>query len=251
MAYTTNKFCWHGLNTTDVEKAAAFYTEVFGWKLDKMKMGDDDGLMFVANGVPHAHYMKVPMEGMPSHWANYLRVDDVDASTKAAIENGSSQLVPPNDIPPGRFSVVTTPSGAAISLFHEADESTAKHHPGGGAHWTELHSRDIDKDLEWLRKTFGFETAEMPMPGDMKYYLLNVGDDQRGGAMQSQMPEGVPALWMTWFEVDDIEAARTRLTNNGGQAFSDIMDMDGVGRMFPAADPTGAAFGVIQPAKKG
>lgn len=248
MAYTTNRFCWYQLNTTDMDKAAAFYSEVFGWKLESIKMGDKDERLFAAQGVPHAHYMNVPMEGVPSHWASYLRVDDVDASTQAAIANGGRQQVAPTDIPPGRFSVVTTPSGAAICLFHEADEAHAQHHPGGGVHWTELHSRDIDKDLKWLRKTLGFETAEIPMPDGTTYYLLKVGDEERGGAMQSQMPEGTPAVWMSWFAVDDIKAARERLTSHGGRPLSDVVDIEDVGRLFPAADPTGAAFGVIQPA---
>ncbi len=251
MAYTTNQFCWHGLNTTDVDKAGSFYGEVFGWKLERTKMGDDEERLFAAQGAPHAHYMKVPMEGVPSHWANYIRVDDVDASTKAAIANGGTQVLAPNDIPPGRFSIVNTPSGAALCLFHEADEAQSQHHPGGAVNWTELHRRNLDKDLSWLRETFGFETAEVPMPDGSTYYLLKAGDEQRGGAMQSQMPDDAPAMWLSWFEVDDIEAARKRLTRHGGQPFGDIMDIAGVGRVFPAADPTGAAFGVIQPAAKG
>jgi hypothetical protein len=31
MAYETNRFCWHGALTTDVEKTKAFYTETIGW----------------------------------------------------------------------------------------------------------------------------------------------------------------------------------------------------------------------------
>jgi len=118
MAYQTNRFCWHGIVSTDTEKAAAFYPAVLGWTAMTVPMGEHNATLFAANGVPLAHYMAPPMEGVPSYWDNYIRVDDVDASTTAAVANGGQQLVPPTDIPVGRFSVVTSPSGAIICLLH-------------------------------------------------------------------------------------------------------------------------------------
>ena len=247
MAYETNRFCWHGLITSDMDKATSFYPEVLGWKAEAMEMGGEKALMFVAGGVPLAHYSPPQTEGVPPHWANYLRVDDVDASTIKAVDAGGAQVVPPTDIPPGRFSVVTSPSGAAICLFHEADPSS-EHHPGGvgGVHWTELHSKDIDKDLTWLKSVFGFETGEMPMPNGAKYYLLNHDGKQRGGAMAAQM-EQAPSMWLSWFSVDNCDNAMGRVESHGGKVLSPAMDMEGVGRMAVVADDTGAVFGVIQP----
>ncbi|MEM6995134.1 MAG: VOC family protein [Myxococcota bacterium] len=248
MAYTTNRFCWHGLLTTDTDKAGAFYPEVLGWKAEEMEMGGETATMFSVGGVPIAHYMKPPMDGVPSHWANYLRVDDVDSLTKKVVENGGKVIAEPTDIPPGRFSVIASPSGAALCLFHEADENTAQHHPGGtgGVHWTELHSKDIDKDLAWLRSTFGFETQDVPMP-DGTYSMLMHGGERRGGAMKAMM-EQAPSMWLTWFSVDNCDDALKRVTSNGGKTLSEAMDMPGVGRMAVVSDPTGGVFGVITPA---
>lgn len=246
MAYQTNRFCWHGLVTTDLAKAAAFYSEVLGWSALEAAMGDETATMFASDGVPHAHYMPPPMEGVPSHWDNYLRVDDVDASLAKAVEHGGAMLVPPMDIPPGRFTVVTSPSGAAISLFREANEETAEHHPGAPIHWVELHSTDLDADIAWLQATFGFEVGEMPMP-EGKYYLLKQDGEMRGGAMAGQFPEA-PSMWLTWFKVDDADAALARVKNHGGKAFSGPMDMPNVGRMCVVADSAGAVFGIIAPA---
>lgn len=175
MAYNTNRFCWLGLITTDTDKAAALYQLVLGWKKMTMKTGDSqntghsqntddsDGHMFVANEVPLAHFMTAQEPGVPRHWANYIRVDAVDAST---AENGGTILFPATDIPPKRFSPVTSPSGAGIRFFHEPDEATARHHPGGrgGVHWTDLHRTDITADLVWLTSTPGYELGELPMP---------------------------------------------------------------------------------------
>ena len=248
MAYETNRFCWHGLITNDTDKSSAFYQEVLGWKTMTMKMGDSDGHMFVANEVPLAHFMANQEPGAPSHWANYVRVEDVDASTAAAAENGGAILFPPTDIPPGRFSLVTSPSGARISFFHEADETTAQHHPGGrgGVHWVELHSTDIDADIAWLTATLGYEIGDMPMPNG-KYYLLNHGGQMRGGAMAGHFPDA-PSMWLTWFDVENADDAVARVEANGGKVFAPPNDMEGIGRMAVAADSTGAVFGIIQPA---
>lgn len=252
MAYETNRFCWHGVVTTNVDKATAFYSEVLGWKVEKVPMGDDTATMFSAGGVPLAHVMAVPMPGVPSHIDNYLRVDDVDATLKLVVKNGGKVVVPGTDIPVGRFAVVSSPSGAMLSVFHEADEKTAQHHPGGvgSVHWTELHSTNLDKDLAWLKGTFGYAVGEMPMPNDAKYYILNPGDKARGGAMTAMM-EGAPSMWLSWIHVDDADAAAARVKQHGGKVFGEVMDMHTVGRMVVAQDPTGGVFGIIKPAAKG
>lgn len=251
MAYINHKFCWHGVISTDVDKSKAFFTEVIGWSAEEMQMGDETSTMFVTGGAPIAHLMAPPMPGVPSHVNNYLRVEDVDASTAKAIANGGTCAVPATDIPPGRFSVITSPSGAMVSLFKEADPS-AQNHPATdkGFHWVELHSTNIDADVAFLKATFGFDIGEMPMPNGMKYYLLNDGDTQVGGAMPGMNPDA-PAFWLAWISIDDVDAAATRVTNHGGTLLGEAMDMPGVGRMVVAQDPTGVTFGLITPAAQG
>ena len=151
MAYNNLEFCWHGVISTDTEKAKSFYAAALPWTVQTVPMGDSDATMFAANNIPRAHLMAPPMEGVPSHWDNYLRVEDVDASTAAAVANGGKLIVPGTDIPPGRFSVVASPSGAMISLFHEADPTSANAPAGpGSVHWVELHSTNLEADLAWL-----------------------------------------------------------------------------------------------------
>lgn len=244
MAYETNRFCWHGLVTSDPDGAASFYPEVLGWTVETIDMGDGEVTTFAAGGVPLTHYSRTPNEGVPTHWSNYLRVDDVDASTKAAVANGGTVLLDPQDIPPGRLSLVQTPSGAPLHLFHEADEAAAHHHPGGlgGVHWTELRSTEIGPDLQWLESTFGFGLREIPMPGG-KYFVLTSGGKDRAGVMMAE----APAMWLTWFRVDDTESAIARVERHGGKILGPAMEMEGIGTIALATDPDGAAFGLIRP----
>lgn len=246
MAFETNRFCWHGCISTDTAAAKRFYTEVMGWKVETVPMGDSTATFFTAGGKMLAHLMEPPMPGVPSHWSNYLRVDDVDACAAKAVANGGKQLVPGTDIPPGRFSTITTPSGATFNLFHEAS-SDSEHHPGGegGVHWVELHSKDIAADTGWLADTFGFETSEMDMP-DGKYTILKSGGEMRGGAMASQNPDA-PAMWLMWIHVGDVDATLERAEKQGGKVVAPVFDVPGIGRMGIISDPTGGVIGVITP----
>lgn len=249
MAYTNNTFVWHGIATTDVDKAKDFYTETIGWGTREMEMGDDSVTVVTAGDVPRAHLALPPMEGVPPHFSSYLRVEDVDASTKAAVANGGAEVVPPTDIAPGRFSGVSSPSGAVLMLFHEAEESTAENPPpGDGAiHWVELHSTDIETDVAWLKSSFGLDTSEMTLPQGGTYYILNDGDTQVGGAMAAMQP-GAPSNFLVWVAVPDVDDCIGRIKEHGGNAFSDPMEMENVGRMAVVSGNDGAVFGVITPA---
>lgn len=114
-------FCWNELGTTDAEAAKKFYTELLGWSL---KEGEVGGPMIYneisANGQPVGGIYQMGPEfgGASSHWMPYVAVEDVEASVKRVEELGGKVCVPPSDIPNvGRFSVITDPTGATISLI--------------------------------------------------------------------------------------------------------------------------------------
>jgi len=249
MAYDTNRFCWHAIHSTDVPNGIDFYQKVLGWSVVMQDMGEDELAMFAAaDGDPRLHIASPLIQSMPSTWNNYLRVEDVDASTEAAVEAGGLLLVPGTDIPPGRFAMVSTPSGATLALFKEASPETNAH-PGGGLgsiHWVELHSQDVDADLAWLRTVFGFEATERPMGGGARYHVLTMNGEMRGGVTPSAAAD-LPSTWVAWVTVEDVDACVDQATSLGGERLTDTTEMAGVGRMAMVADPTGAVFGVIAP----
>lgn len=246
MSYTTHTFCWHGILSPDTAAAETFYTSVLGWTATTIPMGEAEATMMAPpDGIPRVH-LSPPEPGTPAHWDSFLRVEDVDATTAQAVANGGALLVPPMDIAPGRFSVVTSPSGAPLHLFREAGDDSTDHPDGPGSiHWTELHSHDVDKDLAWLTSTFGFTTEILPMPmGD--YHVLKTADGLAGGVMKAAM-EQAPSMWLTWVKVEDVDTTSTNVRAAGGQIHADAWDVPGVGRMAIAADPTGGVFGIITP----
>ena len=78
-----NPFVHVELNTTDPDKAKAFYRELFTWTMDDMQMGPDMTYTMIQPGEgTGGGLMKQPMPGAPSAWLAYVDVDDVKASTE-------------------------------------------------------------------------------------------------------------------------------------------------------------------------
>jgi len=112
--------CWNELATRDWQKAAEFYTQLFGWTAQTQPMAGTEYTVF-SNGDRMAAGMiqMTPEWGdIPPHWMVYLTVTDCDASAEKVTALGGKVLVPPTDIPDmGRFAVAQDPQGAAFSFI--------------------------------------------------------------------------------------------------------------------------------------
>ncbi|MGH9943445.1 MAG: VOC family protein [Pyrinomonadaceae bacterium] len=112
--------CWTELASKDLDAAKKFYSELFGWKLTVSDVAGMAYTEFHAGGRPVGgmHQMTAEFGDAPSHWMSYVAVDDVDAAAARVEALGGKVCVPPTDIPTvGRFSVITDPSGATISML--------------------------------------------------------------------------------------------------------------------------------------
>ncbi|HEX6311520.1 MAG TPA: VOC family protein [Acidimicrobiia bacterium] len=115
-----NTLCWNELATRDINTAKDFYRAVFGWFGDtnafegttytEWKLGEHSvgGMIQIDEDWP---------DEIPSHWMVYFQVDDCDAAAERVEELGGKASVPPTDIPPGRFAVITDPHEAVFSII--------------------------------------------------------------------------------------------------------------------------------------
>ena len=93
---------------------------------------------------------------------------------------------------------------------------------------------------------FGWKPDDQDF-GGMTYTLFTVGGTGVAGAMPtpSQVPDEVPAFWLSYFTVEDCDASVATVQELGGRAFGAPHTLEGVGRFAVVADPHGATFGVI------
>jgi predicted enzyme related to lactoylglutathione lyase len=110
-------FSWNELTTTDTKAALEFYTQLFGWNTELMKMPGFDYTVLKVGDRPIGGVMAA-QPGMPVAWASYVTVDNIDETAKLAESLGGKICVPPTDIPEvGRFAIFVDPQGAAISAI--------------------------------------------------------------------------------------------------------------------------------------
>jgi predicted enzyme related to lactoylglutathione lyase len=117
--YMANAFVHVELNTTDVDKAKAFYGELFEWTLEDMPMGPAGNYTMIKVGQGTAGGMlKHPVPGAPSAWLAYVQVDDIKAATEKARSLGAKIMQDVTEVMGmGWLSVLIDPTGAALGLW--------------------------------------------------------------------------------------------------------------------------------------
>lgn len=113
--------CWNELNTRELDGAKAFYGAIFGWECVTQEMGPAMSYTEIKLGGNTVAGMmdmtgRVP-DMVPAHWLVYFAVDDTDATVAQAQELGGAVMVPPTDIPPGRFAVIADDKGATFAVL--------------------------------------------------------------------------------------------------------------------------------------
>lgn len=114
-----NPFVHVELNTTDPEKAKAFYGKLFTWKMEDMPMGPGMTYTMIKPGEgTGGGLMKHPIPGAPSAWLAYVVVDDAKTATEKARSLGGQVMKEVTEVPGmGWFSIITDPTGAVLGLW--------------------------------------------------------------------------------------------------------------------------------------
>jgi hypothetical protein len=113
-----NAFVHVELNTTDVDKAKAFYGKLFEWTLEYVPMGDMAYTLIKVGQGTGGGIMQHPMPGAPSAWLAYVLVDDVAAATAKAKSLGATIIRDVTKVPnTGSLSILMDPTGAVLGLW--------------------------------------------------------------------------------------------------------------------------------------
>jgi predicted enzyme related to lactoylglutathione lyase len=113
-----NAFVHVELNTTDVEKAKAFYGKLFDWTLEDIPMGEGTYTMIKVGQGTGGGIMKHPVPGAPSAWLAYVLVDDIQAATQKAQSLGATIMKGMTEVMGmGWLSILIDPTGAALGLW--------------------------------------------------------------------------------------------------------------------------------------
>lgn len=245
--FTPGRVVWRELMTTDAKSAKAFYSELFGWKIETVPMGPGMNYDMVKVGdKPVGGLWQVePGNPGPSLFMSYVSVPDVDKAAKIAVENGGKIVHGPNDIPNvGRFAVLADSAGAMIVAFKSSQGDPTPAMPKTGEFcWETLSTPDTAKAEAFYSKVFGWKLTQ---GGDVNMPVFSADGTQQGMVADMQKAENVPPNWLTYVVVDKIETARDRVTKLGGNVVVPLIEIPKVGRIAVITDPTGASLGLFQ-----
>jgi uncharacterized protein len=115
--------------------------------------------------------------------------------------------------------------------------------------WNELMTRDVETAKAFYAATLGWNYRPMPMMEGGTYWLATADAKPIGGIMDMTglLPDSIPAHWMSYVEVADLDACLEKLKAGGGTICREPFEVPDVGRIAIVADPTGAVIGWITP----
>lgn len=254
--HAAGTFCWIELATTDQAGAKSFYAPLFGWTPADFPMGPDAYYtMFKVDGCDAGAAYSMSAEeraAAPPHWNLYVAVESADDSAKRAGDLGGKVVAGPFDVMTfGRMAVIQDPTGAFFCIWESKDHTgTTVTGENGTLCWADLSTPDTDAAKPFYEGLFGWTigAAEGFPP---EYLVIRNGQSHIGGMPPAAFrnPQ-VPAHWMPFFLVDDVDGLAAKATEMGGAVHLPPTSMGGA-RLAVLGDPQGAAFSVIRPPAQG
>ncbi len=247
-------FSWIDLAAHDLDAAERYYTQMFGWKADRMPFGPGENDIYVMlrkdGHDAAAVYTMDPTQksqGMPSAWLSYVTVESVDAAAAKARELGATVMADAFDVMDvGRMALIGDPTGALFAVWQPGRHVGAgiKDDPGSLC-WNELATNDMARAVEFYSALFGWTPVpfeDSPQP----YTMMMQGEAPAGGiyAMSADMP--FPPHWAPYFAVEDTDESVRRSDELGGTTVMPPHDIPGIGRFAMLRDPQGAVFYIIR-----
>jgi hypothetical protein len=107
---------WNDLNTSDVDGAAAFYGELFGWTFTPHENSPEPYLVIMNGGRGNGGISALQTPA-PPHWLPYFAVEEIDAALASVVELGGRTLAGPIEIAIAKIGIVSDPQGAVFAIY--------------------------------------------------------------------------------------------------------------------------------------
>ena len=253
-SYAPGTFCWVELSTTDQNGAKEFYTNLLGFGVNDIPIGDGTVYTMLTQkgldaGAICTQQPEQAQMGIPPHWLSYVSVTNADDAAKKAGELGGQVVAGPFDVMDvGRMAVMMDPTGAAVAIWQPGTHIGARivNEPGSWC-WNELGTNDTDAAGKFYSGLFGWGLDTMDMGGGMIYTMLRNGEKHIGGMYKIGPEMGpMPPNWMIYFSVADCDQSAEKAGSLGGKVIVPPSDIPNVGRFSLVQDPQGAFFGIIK-----
>ena len=239
---------WVDVAVPDVAAATAFYTSLFGW--DAEDQGEVAGhyTMFSLGGKTVAGMGPRQEEAGLPLWGTYVSVDDLDAVMAVVPDAGGTIVLPRMEVmEAGTMGIAMDATGAFLSFWQPNQHiGSERVNEVGALVWNELNTRDLDTTRGFYSMVLDWEFSPMDADDPDGYQLVTCNGRVVGGILPMRGDEwgDMPSHWMSYFAVEDTDAAAARVAELGGTVSVEPFDLP-VGRIAVVNDPAGNAFSII------
>lgn len=251
--------CWLDLSCPDPQAAASFYGELFGWELRGGDAAETPGdrRRFLLDQVAVASVHTPALGGRPGTWTLHLAAANPDTSITRAVAAGARIAVRAHDVTGlGRLATLRDPGGAAVGVIGPGSDGpgpvstpTGPDGPArpGALAWAELMTRDYLACRDFYAGVFGLRVHARDAA--VPWSQLHTADGALVGGMgeiDPSFPDSIPAHWMPYLAVTQLETALVAALSLGAQLLAG--PMPGVaGQVGLLQGPQGERFGLIVP----
>lgn len=233
------RFVWHELMTSDLERARAFYCELFNWSFE---LGVGEYGLFRTDGVPVAGVAPLPPGATFPQWVGCVEVPSVDRAVQMASLTGGGVVLAPRTSSSGRTALVLDPAGAPVSLWSSyvapGDEQSL-----GVFCWDELAVPVPEHVVGFYQHVLGWTLA--PFPGAPDTSIFRAAAEQVASMVRAS--PGMPAHWLPHVVVGDLADAREHARHLGGRVEVVAQAVPGVGSFSVITDSVGARLALFEP----
>ena len=232
------------IRTTDLERATAFYTSVFGWKATREA---PDYVSLDPGGGPLVALMQIPGPHVPIGVCPYVTVADCGEAVKTLNLFGGRVLIPPTHNPAeGAFAVGTDPHGNEIGMI-QLDAGMIEPRPLGGTSpivWMEIPYAKLAAGASFYQQMFEWTFLGNPNIPDTGFFK---GDERPVGVSVVANPHAKETRGSTlYFAVESVAEARAKIQAAGGQVAPDTGTAPGEGAFTLFGDLDNLRFGLYQ-----
>ncbi|MFF2779312.1 VOC family protein [Streptomyces sp. NPDC058052] len=242
--------CWVSLMVHGIEATQEFYRALFGWDFVPGPQALGPYVRALLGGREVAGIGQLPPDRhLNIAWTTYLATQDADETAESIRCCGGTVAVGPLDAgEAGRMVICADPTGAVFGVWQaEAHHGTALAGPPGTPVWNELLTYETATVGKFYRTVFGYDVEPVVSAADFDYATLHVEGRPVASlhGVGEELPRDRGPHWMTYFEVDDTDAAARLVVELGGQVLRPPRDGT-AGRLALVADLEGAVFTLVR-----
>ncbi len=111
--------------------------------------------------------------------------------------------------------------------------------------WNELITPNKAASMEFYSKLFGWEAEHMELSAERNYTLFKLGERPVAGCYEPDGEASVPPMWMSYINVEDLDAAVEKAKALGATVCKERVDIP-MGSFAIISDPQGAVIAFWQ-----